>query len=144
MRKSFHHGSNNNLSAYMLAEAQALMMSMYNDLYPTGQGIFPPQKMGNFAGVESMPIGEYPAMYCWVDTSRGNQPVISFNLPLLGSISRRLAEQKKAPANPELVILAVRIFVETMSNIFTEMLAEASEELTGVPTQIYSSVIKGR
>jgi hypothetical protein len=42
-----------------------------------------PQFIGEFNGVESLPKGEYPAIYFWVDQKHARSIRLSFNTPLL-------------------------------------------------------------
>lgn len=42
-----------------------------------------PQYIGKFNGVDALPKMDYPAIYCWVDTSIGGHHRLSFDKPLL-------------------------------------------------------------
>lgn len=144
MRKPHLRKGNNASEVNMQIAAQTLVGSMINDLYPLGKNIFPPQNMGEFAGVEALPEGEYPAMYCWIDTSRNNQLALSFNTPLLEELLFRLARQKGIPATPELVARAKALFVEVMTHAFKETIRVSAGETMDGTVQVHTYTIKGR
>jgi hypothetical protein len=61
----------------------------HNDLFPllhnrmNRENQLVPQFIGEFDGVESLPKGEYPAVYFWADRQLDGSIRLSFNTPLL-------------------------------------------------------------
>ena len=102
---------------------------MITYLWPTVEDMLPPN-IGEFNGVEALPEGEYPAWYCWIDTSKSNQLALSFNAPLLEDLCCAVAEQKSIPITPEVVDLAKTIFIDTMTKGFKMVMETVIENIS--------------
>ena len=69
--------------------SKILFKLLRNRLDETGE-LFP-KHIGEFDGSGSLPNGEYPPIYSWLDKSRPEVLILSFNDPLLEDLGRREA-----------------------------------------------------
>lgn len=86
----------------------------------TIDGELKPAFVGEFLGVESLPAGDYPAIYSWVDTSAGGSLQLSHNTSRLVAI----CEEEAAQAGLELDD-------DTLSDVIGSLLDWSSKAFEG-------------
>jgi hypothetical protein len=101
-----------------------LLPPLFNRIVDESQDT--PEFIGEYDGVKSLPHGNYPAVYYWVDKSMNDSVRLSFNTPLLRSWC--VEEAKKLGItigqDNDMVNLAVSKLVEIKSDAFKKALAE--------------------
>lgn len=88
-----------------------------------------PQFIGEFNGVDSLPKGEYPAVYFWVDKSIGGSVRLSFNTPLLEGWC--IEEARQAGINVGIDDEAVQRAIATLQQVTTPAFQRMLSKLTG-------------
>ncbi len=88
-----------------------------------------PQFIGEFYGVDSLPKGEFPAIYFWVDKQLGGNIRLSFNTPLLEDWC--VEEARKIGLNIGIEDMSVRMAIATLQDMatpaFQSMLSEIAK-----------------
>lgn len=93
------------------------------------EGQVAPQFIGEFNGVDSLPKGEYPAVYFWVDKSIGGSVRLSFNTPLLEDWC--IEEARQAGINVGIDDEAVQRAIATLQQVATPAFQGVLSKLGG-------------
>lgn len=103
---------------------------MMQDLFPLlhnrmgRENQIAPQFLGEFRDVQSLPKGNYPPIYFWVDKSIGGGIRLSFNTPLLEQYCLEEAQRAGIQANYESVRRAITRLQEVTTPAFQAMLSK--------------------
>ncbi|CAM4193081.1 MULTISPECIES: hypothetical protein [Pseudoalteromonas] len=107
---------------------------LYNRLNQENQSM--PEYIGEFNGVGSLPKGEYPAIYYWVDRENHNSVRLSFNTPKLETwcVEEALANGLNVDVIESSVQKALATLQQVSSSAFEAMMNEMLNSEPGSST----------
>lgn len=87
-----------------------------------------PKYIGEFDGIDSLPRGEYPPIYSWLDRTRPGSVILSINTPLLEKICRQEAERADLEVDDRTIGEALDFLKEVSYRAFGKVLEDFSTE----------------